>query len=487
MSDPFNDENHETENEEQSFADLFEAYSSGMQDDLQVGDKISAKIISIGNESIFLDTGTKADGVVERAELLDETGCLSYEVGDKIDLYVVALDEQEIRLSRAISGIGGLSLLQDAFENTIPVEGKISATCKGGFHVTLLQRRAFCPISQMDVRYIETPEDYVGQTQEFLITRLEENGKNIVLSRRKLLAQAMEKEKQKFFSTLKEGDIREGRVVKLMPFGAFVELIPGVEGMVHISELSWSRVEKAEEVVRIDDRVTVKVTAVEEGDKKNRKKISLSMKQVAQDPWDSLAGKFHSGDKVTGRVTRCMKFGVFVEIAPGVEGLVHISEMSYLKRVTRPEDMVAAGETVSVVIREIDLKNRRISLSMRDAQGDPWLEIGDKFSVGQVVRGTLEKKEKFGFFVSLAPGITGLLPKSKMNSAGKSVELEQLKTGQEFPVVIEEINAAERKITLPPGDATDREGWKEFNPEASAAPMSDLAEKLQQAMTAKSK
>ena len=473
------------DNEDQSFAELFESYSSGMKDDLQIGDRIKGKIISIGKDSVFMDTGTKVDGSVERVELLDGDGNMPFIEGDEIELYVVAIDDHEVRLSKAISGIGGLELLKDAFENAIPVEGKISATCKGGFHVEILQRRAFCPISQIDVNYTETPEDYVGQTCQFLITKFEEGGRNIIVSRRKLLAKAIEKEKEAFFSTLKAGDIFNGRVTRLMPYGAFVELIPGVEGMVHISELSWSRAEKAEEIVSANDTVLVKVIAVADGEKKNQKKISLSMKQVDTDPWDKVTDNFHPGAKVSGKVTRCMNFGVFVEIAPGIEGLVHISEMSYLKRVINPADVVKAGETVSVLIREVDAKGRRISLSIRDALGDPWLEVPDKFSVGQVIIGILEKKEKFGYFVSLAPGITGLLPKSKFSGAEKPQLIEQLKTGDPIAVTVEEIHLLERKITLAPGDAKEEGAWKSFAQVETHAPVSDLAEKLRLAMESK--
>lgn len=482
MSDNANNENQD--NEEQSFADLFESYSSGMKDDLQIGDKINGKVISIGENTIFVDTGTKIDGTVERAELLDEEGNMPFSEGDEIELYVVALDEHEIRLSRAISGIGGLELLHSAFENAIPVEGKVSETCKGGFHVEMVQRRAFCPISQIDVTYVETPEDYVGETYEFLITQFEENGRNIVVSRRKLLAQAIEKEKEIFFSTLNEGDLFDGRVTRLMPYGVFIELIPGVEGMVHISEMSWSRLEKTEEIVQLNDTVSVKVISITDGDK-NQKKIALSMRQIDSDPWDKVTEKFHPGNKVSGRVTRCMNFGVFVEIAPGIEGLVHISEMSYLKRIVNPEDVVTAGETVSVLVKDIDAKGRRISLSIRDAQGDPWIEVSDKFSVGQIIRGTLEKKEKFGYFISLAPGITGLLPKSKISKALKPGLIEQLKTGETLDVIVEEIHPLERKITLAPSDAKDDGTWKNFARSGTTAPMSDLAEKLQQAIASK--
>lgn len=483
MSEDINNENEDTEN--QSFADLLESYSTGMRDDLKTGDRITVKIISIGKDSVFVDTGTKVDGSVEIAELLDDNGNMPFVEGDEIELYVVALDDHEIRLSRAISGIGGLDLLNDAFKNAIPVEGKVSATCKGGFNVDLLQRRAFCPISQMDVNYVETPEDYVGQTYEFLITQLEERGKNIVVSRRKLLAQAIEKEKEAFFGKVKKGDILEGRVTRLMPYGVFVELIPGVEGMVHISELSWSRVEKPETVVHPNETVSIRILDIGGDDKKDQKKISLSMKQVDGDPWDTVSEKFRPGDKISGKVTRCMNFGVFVEIAPGIEGLVHISEMSYVKRVVNTEDVVSRGETVPVMIKEIDAAGRRISLSIRDAQGDPWLEVTEKFKVGRIVRGTLEKKEKFGYFVTLAPGITGLLPKSKISGAETPGAFEQLKQGDPLDVAVAEIHPLDRKITLAPAESVDEGGWKNFASSEAPAPMSDLAEKLRQAMASK--
>ena len=209
------------------------------------------------------------------------------------------------------------------------------------------------------------------------------------------------------------------------------------------------------------------------------------MRQLDSDPWDTVSEKICPGDKVIGKVTRCMKFGVFVEIVPGIEGLVHISEMSYVKRVINPEDVVTPGEKVSVLVKELDAKGRRISLSIRDAQGDPWLEVSDKFSVGQIVKGTLEKKEKFGYFVSLAPGITGLLPKSKIKEAEKPGLIEQLKVGDSLAVAVEGIHPRERKITLAPGDSKDEGAWKNFSQAETPMPKSDFAEKLQQAMVSK--
>jgi small subunit ribosomal protein S1 len=222
-----------------------------------------------------------------------------------------------------------------------------------------------------------------------------------------------------------------------------------------------------------------------EPDKKpGQLKISLSIKQLTQDPWNTVEQHFQVGDKVPGKITRCANFGAFVEVAPGIEGLVHISEMSYTQRVLKPEDVVTAGETVSVMVKELDLEKRRLSLSIRDAAGDPWMGISDKYSIGQALEGVLEKKEKFGFFVSLEPGITGLLPKSNIGRSGRASELDKLKAGDPIPVVIEAVNPAERKLTLAPSNTKDEQNWQKFARDTGSS-MGSLGEKLQQAMSRK--
>ncbi len=477
------------EEETQSFAELFESYT-GEHKDLRVGDRISGKIIAVGADAVFIDAGSKIDGVVDKAELLDKDGEFTHSVGDHIDLYVISSDDAEIRLSRSISGAGSAHLLQDAFENQIPVEGKIIEQIKGGFKVNILQNAAFCPVSQMDLRYIDTPEEYVGQTFNFLISRFEKGGKNLVISRRELLEREQAEVREEFLKQLEVGSVVDGRVVKLMPFGVFVELQGGVEGMVHVSELSWSRNVNPEQVVQKDDAVTVKVIGIEANDKTPGKpRIALSIKQVETDPWEKVTAMFSTGQKVSGTVTRCADFGAFVEIAPGIEGLVHISEMSYAKRVMRPEDVVSPGNTVVVVIKSIDPMSRRISLSLKDAEGDPWNDIDKKYTIGQPVNGILENKESFGMFVTLEAGVTGLLPKSKLETAPDASGLDRLKPGDVVGVVVQEINPRERKITLGMPESGDKKAWRDYAAERvstpAGGPMGDLGDKLQAALTSK--
>ena len=485
MNDDF--ENKPPE-EEESFADLFESYSAGMNDNIRVGDRIRGRIISIGTTSVFVDTGSKADGVVEKSELLDEDGQLSLAEGDELDLYVVAADESEIRLSKAISGIGGVTMLREAWEQRIPVEGKVVAAIKGGFQVEVIKQRAFCPISQMDLTYVEDPEIYVGQTFPFIIKRFEERGRNIVISRRDILQKEMEASREAFMAQLDEEAVFEGTVVRIMPFGAFVALAPGVEGLVHISELSWSRLDTPEQAVKVGDRLQVKLLGIKDGDKPGTKKISLSVKQAMGDPWADAPNRVRVGDKLMGKVTRCANFGAFIELFPGIEGLVHISEMSYTRRVMRPEEVVAPGDEIMVMVKEFDLDRKRISLSIKDAEGDPWADIEEKFKPGRTVKGRVEKKESFGIFVNLAPGITGLLPKSKMAASEKSGQIETLKPGAAITVSIDGVNARERKISLGTGDAADDQGWQEFaGGTADNDTMGSLGDQLKKALSQQKK
>ncbi|MBF0228888.1 MAG: S1 RNA-binding domain-containing protein, partial [Desulfamplus sp.] len=373
----------------------------------------------------------------------------------------------------ALSGSGYAAMLEDASLNHTPVEGKVSGIIKGGFSVDIMGKRAFCPVSQIDVKYVEKQEDYLGKTLSFLITRFAEGGKNIVVSRRDLMNRDIQESRENYLSTISEGDIVNGKVTKIMPYGAFVELAPGVEGMVHISELSWSRVEKTNEALVQDELVNVKILKIEKKEGQNKynrenkenssaPKISLSIRQTTQNPWDRAEETFSTGQQLTGKVVRLAPFGAFIEIAPGVDGLVHLSEMSHTKRVLKADDVLRQGEMVQVVVKEVDLKNKRISLSIKDTHGDPWSGAELKYPAGKVVEGKVEKREKFGLFINLEAGITGLLPNSVIAKSSEPSNYDKLKPGDMVNVMVSEINEEGRRVSLAPPDAKESNDWKQF-------------------------
>jgi len=266
-----------------------------------------------------------------------------------------------------------------------------------------------------------------------------------------------------------------------------VELSPGVEGMVHVSEIGWSKTAQPGDVLKPGDRLRVKVLGIEPAGVKGQPRIGLSIKQLEADPWLSVEDKCKEGDVVRGKVTRCMPFGAFVEIAPGIEGMVHISEMSYTRRVNKTEDIVNPGDLVTVAVKALDLEKKRISLSLRDAEGDPWGEVLDRFAVGQRVEGVLEKKEKFGYFVRLAPGITGLLPLGSIRRSASAAALEKAREGETLTVAVEEINLQRRRISLAPASEGDEGNWQQFSAQSAGSSLGALAEKLQNALSSQKK
>ncbi|HMB30198.1 MAG TPA: S1 RNA-binding domain-containing protein [Desulfohalobiaceae bacterium] len=472
MSEDYNQKN---------FAELLESFDIKSGSELKVGDKVQGKIINVSQDKVYIDTGAKTDGVAEKETLLDKHGDFPYQEGDRIELFVVSCRYNEIRLGPSLAG-GGPELLQEALDKGMPVEGTIKEICKGGYRVKVMGQTAFCPFSQMDIRPVEDSESLIGQSKSFLINRVEEGGRNIVISRRALLEKERAESLQSFIERTSPGDVLQGTVTKVQSYGAFVQVAPGLEGMVHISELSWSKTLAPEELVSPGESVRVKLLSIKEQEK-GGPRIELSMKQTEADPWQRVAEKFKPDTLVKGTVTKLADFGVFVEIAPGIEGLVHISEMSYIKRVHKPEDEVSVGDQLAIVIKEIDPESKRISLSMRDAEGDPWLGLEERYHKGQKVQGVVKNKENYGLFVQLEPGVVGLVPKSKLE---RSLEVtpDKIKSGETFDVILEEIDQENRRITLTPADATTNGDWKSYASSAGEG-LGSLGEKLRQAMERK--
>ena len=459
MKDNFDDLFGDEENESSSkdFEQMFEDSIGGATKRLSVGDKIRGEILTIGKDDLFVSTGTLKDGLVSKRDMVDNDGNFNHKVGDFVDLFVVQVKNGQVTLSSKPTSKNLADDLETAYASGMPIEGRVAEAVNGGFRVEIMGKLAFCPISQLDSRRIDDPNIYIGKKFAFTITQFDK--RNIVVSRRKLLEAQKELSIDTFLQTNRPGDTFQGVVTRIEAFGAFIEVAPGLEGLAHISEVSWSRVANPAEAVQVGQVVQVKMLKAEEVN--GRLNISLSIKQATATPWENLPESIREGNVVEGKVTRCMKFGAFVEVAPGIEGLVPLSEMSYTKRVTRSDEVISEGERVPVMIKEIRLDERRLLLSVKDAGGDPWDLVPSKFPEGAVVKGRVERREAYGLFIKLEEGIVGLLPRSKaMENA--EFPFEKLKIGDDVTVVVAELKVADRRISLGVPKDPDAELWKGF-------------------------
>ena len=472
------------------FAAMFAAQEMQSQQ-IQPGEKITGTIITIDGDYAIVDIGLKEDGIIDLADLRGTDGEMTAKPGDVITAFILSSSPQGVRLSRSMSG-SGIGALEEAMAAQVPVRGKVTGACKGGFIVDVLGQRAFCPGSQLDPSPTGDNNDNIGRTTDFLITRLESRGRNIVVSRRALLDRERRENLDKLLATLSVGDTVEGKITRLSPFGAFVELAPGIEGLVHVSELGWSRVASPDELVSPGDMIRARVLSVEQTDK-GQTRISLSRKQAEGDPWQELEGKLEPGAVVTGKVRRIAPFGAFVEILPGIEGLVHLSEMAWGKRVMNAGEIVAPGDEVSVKIKEINPEAKRISLSIKEAEGDPWQDVAERFKSGDNVSGKVESVGPHGIFVELAPGVTGLLGQAALKNAKGAADFKHLKKGDKIEVLIKSVDAGQRRVSLAPPEATETVEkqdviWKEHpavKPAADSRGFGQMAQAFQEALRKK--
>lgn len=335
-------------------------------DDLAVGARVTGKLVQVGDEESFVDYGGRSEGVIATRELKNEKGELRHAVGDTIRTTVESVEGQVVLTLGRRPGPVDKEQLRKKYESKIPVEGTVRGTNKGGFEVYVAGRRAFCPYSQIDIAYCDNPDRFVGRKLPFLITRFDGGGRNIVLSRRAILEVERKQKAEETEARLAKGEVFEGIVCRVLPFGAFVD-IGGVEGLLHVSELSHTHVADPAKVLSPGDEIRVRVIAVDDGEKGRR--ISLSRKALEPDPWTTAASAFKPGSVVEGKVARLTDFGAFVEIAPGVDGLLHVSEIS-MRHIKHPKEELSPGDKVEVKILDIDLEKRRIALSRKAMEAD---------------------------------------------------------------------------------------------------------------------
>jgi small subunit ribosomal protein S1 len=352
-----------TETDNESFEELFKAEKTKKIKHLIPGQKIKATIVGINDETAFLDVGGKSEGVINSSELRDKEGNFSYQVGDELDVYFLQAKSAGQLFTTSIGSGSSNAHLEEAFRSGIPVEGFVKAEIKGGFEVTLGGNvRGFCPFSQMGLRRVEdAAKEYLETHMKFMITRFEEGGRNIVLSARAIQEAERAELREKLQETLEEGQTVEGVISSIRDFGAFVD-IGGVDGLIPISEIGWSRVEK------VDDFFTVgqKVQAVIKKLDWDKDRISLSYKETQADPWNEVTATFQAGSTHMGTVARLAQFGAFVTLAPGIDGLIHISKLGSGRRINHPREVLEEGQNIDVTIEAIDLAEKRISLIPAD-------------------------------------------------------------------------------------------------------------------------
>jgi len=359
------EETDETEEDSNEFAKLLAASENDGPTEAQPGDKLTGRIIQIDGPDAFVDCGLRNELPISVQDLKDTDGEMKFKVGDEITAYVQKSPDG-LKLTMAVNlREAGSEALTAAYAAGTPIKGKVGSTNKGGFSVDLDGTRAFCPFSQIDVRRADNPEIFVGQTYQFKILELSEDARNIVVSRRALLQADRESQADATRESLVLGDNLEGVVTRLVPFGAFVD-IGGLEGLVHISQISHQRVGDPGEVLKEGQTVKVKVLEIQNLGMGRSERISLSIKALATDPWPETASSMVPGQDVEGRVTRLVDFGVFVELQPGVEGLIHISELAN-RRVIHPREVLNEDDQINVRVLDVDLDRRRISLSRKQA------------------------------------------------------------------------------------------------------------------------
>ena len=462
---------------------------------IEEGEVVEGVVVSVSDSDVFVDVGTKSEAVIDIKEVSDAEGNLSVKVGDQIQAYVISLDP-ELVLSYALGRAHvNLQRLQDAYDMGMPVEGKVAGVNKGGLEVEIGGTRAFCPVSQIDLGYCEEPGAFVGQTLSFRITRFDEEGRNIVVSRRALLQEEQEEAAEATRAQLQEGAEFWGEVKTLQPYGAFVD-IGGVQGMVHISEISHSRIEHPSDALEAGQRVRVRVTKIDRDPKHpERERIGLSMRALLGDPWDEGTQDLDEGVSVRGKIVRIQPFGAFVELCPGVDGLIHISELSD-RRIKHPSDVVSVGQEVEATVLKVDQQARRISLSLRG----PEQGSGEQLSVGELVEVVVDRVKPFGLLVRIKGAgrkARGLIPAEETGTGRQANLRRTFPEGSELKAMVLAIEPESGKLRLSLTavvDQAERESYSQYvggsdqgaaRAGSSTASMGTLADKLMQALNKK--
>ena len=412
--------------------------------DIKEGEIIKGRIASISGDNVVVDVGFKSDGTIPREEFDPNQ---ELKIGSEIDIVIESIEDEEGNLvlsKKRADFLKVWSKIMHAFEHEEVLQGKILKRIKGGMVVDVLGLEAFLPGSQIDIRPVRDFDAYVGQTMDFKIVKVNVPTENVVVSHKVLIEETIADQRKEILEKLEKGLVLEGTVKAITDFGVFVDL-NGVDGLIHITDLSWGRINHPNEVVKLDEKIKVVVTDYDP----EKKRISLSLKQLLPHPWENIEAKYKIGDKVAGRVVSLTEYGAFIEIEKGIEGLIHISEMSWTQHISHPSQFVSMGQVVEAVILSLDKDEKKISLGMKQLTPDPWDELMKKYPVGSRHNGIARNLTNFGVFIELEPGIDGLVHISDLSWTKKIRHPgEVVKKGENLEVVVLAIDTEQRKISL---------------------------------------
>jgi small subunit ribosomal protein S1 len=405
---------------------------------------IMGTIIGFTGKEAIINIGYKSDGLVPLTELRYNP---DFKVGDQIEVFVEAIEDKTGQLvlsHKRARALKSWERVNEALEKDEIIKGYVKCRTKGGLIVDIFGIEAFLPGSQIDVKPIRDFDVFVGKTMEFKIVKINNEFKNVVVSHKVLIEEELESQKMEIMSKLEKGQVLEATVKNITSYGVFMDL-GGVDGLLHITDISWGRISHPEEVLHLDQKLNVVILDFDE----EKKRIALGLKQLTPQPWDSLDPNLKAGDKVKGKVVVIADYGAFVEIIPGVEGLIHVSEMSWSQHLRSPQDFLKVGDEIEAVILNIDREERKISLGLKQLKPDPWTTILEKYPVGSKHKGKVRNFTHFGIFVELEEGIDGLLHISDLSWTKKFKHPSEFaKTGDEIDVVILEVDTENRKLSL---------------------------------------
>ncbi|WP_437731876.1 30S ribosomal protein S1 [Sorangium sp. So ce1335] len=431
----------------ESFAALFEQSVEG-GDFAREGEIISGTVVAVNRDSVVVDIGGKSEGVIALREFADAAGQSVVKAGDKVDVYIESRENDDGLVTLSKEKADKMKVwdeISNACEADELIEGTISQRVKGGLSVTIRGGvKAFLPGSQVDLRPIRNLDKLIGQTYKFKVIKFNKKRGNIVLSRRVLLERERDEMKAKTLETLTEGMTVKGTIKNITEYGAFVDL-GGIDGLLHITDMSWGRVNHPSEVFQVGDEVLVKVLKYNA----DTERVSLGLKQTQEDPWNHAEEAYPAGKKVRGKVMSITDYGAFVELEPGVEGLIHVSEMSWTKKVKHPSKLLEVGQELECQVLEVDARAKRISLGLKQLEPDPWMLFTDKYHPGDKIAGKVRSLTDYGVFVGIEEGVDGMVHKSDLSwSVRVNNPSDLYHKGDDVEAIILSINHDEKKVSL---------------------------------------